>query len=266
MVVTGSSSKRKGLRKLGRRVREGGTLEEEEGSDNEHEEEGPVEATATTTGSRYLAIGDSDSDESNGQKHVVRLAKDKRFDEFSTTFSLQESFDNLNKQLEKVMRVKGSARAPNLYIKALLMLEDFMTHALANKEAKKKISSSNSKSLNSMKQNLKKINKQYEDLINKYRENPPENEDEESEEEEDEDEDELEEDPTKIVAASDEEDDGDEVTFGCQNDDSFVADFLVYNNNNNNNNNNKPSIIPHVASGEGSVDADLTPTWRGRKA
>ena len=101
----------------------------------------------------------------------------------------QGGFDKMNQQLDKTMRlVQGEKKTPRCYVRTLVMLEDSLAATLANKETKKKMSSTNSKALNAMRQRLKKHNVSYEAAIAAWRESPrsdSEEDDDESDESED---------------------------------------------------------------------------------
>lgn len=103
--------------------------------------------------------------------------------------SIQTVFDKMQKQLEKAMKTANLMAAPRLYIKMLCELEDSLTETLANKEVKKKMSTTNAKALNTMKQRLRKLLPEYGEAMAKWREDPVDTEDEEESEEESEEED-----------------------------------------------------------------------------
>lgn len=164
-------------------------------SDSEPEEEASEEETSkpmqlTGRATAYLHE-ESSSDEEVVVKRVVKSQKDKLNDEMTTLSNsiknhikindwnaIHTDFNKLTTLVQgKTVQKEG---IPRMYVKILAQLEDFLKKTMDNKEAKKKMSSSNSKSLNTMKQKLKKNNKQYETQIEEYRKNPDKDHDEAS--------------------------------------------------------------------------------------
>ena len=70
--------------------------------------------------------------------------------------ALQTLFDVLNKRLEKVMRAQGGGAIPGFYFRALADLDAAIEQTFANKAGIKKMSSTNAKAFNSIRQRLKK--------------------------------------------------------------------------------------------------------------
>ena len=97
--------------------------------------------------------------------------------------SIQSLFDELNRRLDKYQKYQGVA-VPRIYIRMLVELDDFLNDTMANKDIKKKMSSTNAKALNAMRQRLKKHIPAFAEQVEKYKESP-ESTDEEEEDEED---------------------------------------------------------------------------------
>ncbi|KAJ5142941.1 uncharacterized protein N7515_001728 [Penicillium bovifimosum] len=150
--------------------------ESDSGSSTDSDEEGEDHRTGA---SKFLH-DDSDSEESEEEEKVtiVKSAKDKRLEGIESTIRLIDNaqkindwaviateFDNLNRQMLKV-----TGPTPKVYIQAVADLEDFTNEtAVKQKASNKKMNASNSKGFNSVKQKIKKNNKEYATLIEKYR-------------------------------------------------------------------------------------------------
>ena len=96
-------------------------------------------------------------------------------------------FENLTRAFQKaklVIERDENNKIPAFYLKCLVELEQFVQETWEDRESRKNMSKQNSKSLATLRQKLKKYNKDFETEINKYKENPIDDEKEESEEEE----------------------------------------------------------------------------------
>lgn len=153
-----------------------------ESSWSSSEEEVGVAARTTVGGvgrSRFLQSDSEDED----VKRVSRSAKDRRFDAIvaisnnvknhiknSDWSKLQEDFDALNESLKKIMKtdmVSGrKPPVPEVYLRAVITIEDFVVQTLKDKP---KLSKTNATSLNRMKLKVPKNNRIYKVEIDALR-------------------------------------------------------------------------------------------------
>jgi hypothetical protein len=97
--------------------------------------------------------------------------------------SIQSVFDKIHKHLEKAMKTANLMQPPKQYIHILCDLDDYLTETLKNKDVKKKMSATNARALNTMKQRLRKHLPEYESAMAAWREHPVYTEKEDSDEE-----------------------------------------------------------------------------------
>ena len=157
------------------------------GSDDDSSEDASdassVEEEKVKTANRWATVSDSES--SDEGERVVKSAKDRAWDGMKAVVAkignskkigdwngIQTEFENLNKMVDKAKMHIMKEGLPRFYVRTLAELEDFLFEALKDKEAQKKMSASNGRSLNRMKLTLRKHNKTYEAQIAAYKADP----------------------------------------------------------------------------------------------
>eukprot|EP00731_Ephydatia_muelleri_P022471 Em0015g54a len=168
-------------------------------SDSESESVKSEEESAPKVAQRRPQISFSDDEEE--EKRVVRSQKDKRFEELKDTIrgvkngqkikdvvKVQDGFDAMQRVFQKIKTIldKEKSEIPRFYLRTLMNLEDFVKDLWEDKEAKQRLSKINSKALTSLRQRVRKYNKEFDNLIEVYRQNPMDSEEEEEEKEKEE--------------------------------------------------------------------------------
>eukprot|EP00013_Stygamoeba_regulata_P024034 CAMPEP_0177656464 /NCGR_PEP_ID=MMETSP0447-20121125/15585_1 /TAXON_ID=0 /ORGANISM="Stygamoeba regulata, Strain BSH-02190019" /LENGTH=900 /DNA_ID=CAMNT_0019160593 /DNA_START=75 /DNA_END=2774 /DNA_ORIENTATION=- len=157
---------------------------EEASSDEEVEVEEVAPATLPSS-SKFMKgdFGES-SEEEEDVVRVVKSAKEKLMDELEATYGIlrrSRDADDWNAVFAEYQKLMGNQNLakyrkkegnPRPFIRCLVMLEDCVTKVADNKEQRMKMSATNSKSLNKLKQQLRKNNAPFKDDIDQYRKNP----------------------------------------------------------------------------------------------
>eukprot|EP00697_Spironema_sp_BW2_P000274 gnl/Spiro4/10360_TR5534_c0_g1_i1.p1 gnl/Spiro4/10360_TR5534_c0_g1~~gnl/Spiro4/10360_TR5534_c0_g1_i1.p1 ORF type:complete len:923 (-),score=268.97 gnl/Spiro4/10360_TR5534_c0_g1_i1:3-2726(-) len=162
------------------------------------ERPGKAPAPAAARGGAAMFYESSSDDET--AKRVVRSARDKRFDEMRELLAsmknhskindfnnLHSDFEKLQKQISRMSGIIAKEGIPKIYFACLIHLDDATTAASADPALKKKMSTTNSKALNSLKSKVRKLIKTHEDKVNDARAHPVQSDEEENANDDDDD-------------------------------------------------------------------------------
>ncbi|XP_069840551.1 eukaryotic translation initiation factor 3 subunit C isoform X1 [Dendropsophus ebraccatus] len=140
------------------------------------------------------------SEDEEDTKRVVRSAKDKRFEELTNIIKTirnamkirdmtkcLEEFEQLGKAYIKAKNIVDKEGIPRFYIRLLSDLEDYVNELWDDKEGRKKMNKNNGKALSTLRQKLRKYNRDFEASITAYKQNPEESADEDQDKDEDDD-------------------------------------------------------------------------------
>uniref|UniRef100_A0A3Q2FIM5 Eukaryotic translation initiation factor 3 subunit C n=1 Tax=Cyprinodon variegatus TaxID=28743 RepID=A0A3Q2FIM5_CYPVA len=157
------------------------------GSDSESEESSSGDEITSkapgTTIKQSLLLSDDEED----TKRVVRSAKDKRFEELTNLIKTirnamkirdmakcLEEFEQLCRAFLKSKNIVDKEGVPQFYIRLLADLEDYLNQLWEDKEGKKKMNKNNAKALSTLRQKIRKYNRDFETEIASYKEQVPE--------------------------------------------------------------------------------------------
>lgn len=161
--------------------------ESEEMSEESDEGSGGEEAPSQRPGGHYLrnqflkgAGSDSESEESEDERVIVKSAKEKIFDEVDSEaraieqageprdwISLHSAFEKLLKATER--SYKNYRTVPSSFCTSIILLGELIAKEVSEK---RKLNSSSSKSLNITRQRLKKAEKEFSSKLAEYRADP----------------------------------------------------------------------------------------------
>ncbi|PAA58436.1 hypothetical protein BOX15_Mlig025805g1 [Macrostomum lignano] len=132
----------------------------------------------------YRAEDSEESGSEDEEKRVVKSQKEKKFGELTSIVknlrnhkkindvsNVLTDFEELVKKFEKSKKVIEAEGVPNFYIKCIAELEDFTNEAW---EGRKKMSKMAAKSLTTLRQKIRKYNRDFEEKITAFRANPEE--------------------------------------------------------------------------------------------